>query len=84
MIPFYRMTSTTPRYMQETVLNICIVIGAIGGIIGLVFLFVKGFADKDAWICFVSGAAVFFGFLRVKSIEAGHREERQRQEEDIE
>ena len=84
MIPFYRMTSTTPRYMRETELNICIVIGAIGGIIGLVFLFIKGFADKDAWICFVLGAAVFFGFLKVKSIQAEHRKECQRQERDLE
>ena len=61
-----------PRYLQETVLNLCIIIGAIVGILGIVFLCWKGISDTDSWICTVLGAAIFFGFLKVKSIQAEH------------
>ena len=61
-----------PRYLQETVLNLCIIIGAIVGILGIVFLCWKGISDVESWICLVLGAAIFFGFLKVRAIQSEH------------
>ncbi|MBO4888655.1 MAG: hypothetical protein J5589_10135 [Firmicutes bacterium] len=65
----------TPRYLNETILNLCIIIGAIVAIIGIIFLFWKGFSDRDALICTALGALIFFGFRKVRSIQAEHEED---------
>ncbi|MBR6406067.1 MAG: hypothetical protein IKS18_07765 [Lachnospiraceae bacterium] len=62
----------TPRYLNETVLNLCIIIGAILGTVGLVFLIIRRFADKDAWICTALGVLICVVFIRVKLIQAEH------------
>ena len=49
-----------------------IIIGAAVTILGIVFLCWKGISDKDSWICTILGAAVFFGFLKVRSIQSEH------------
>lgn len=61
-----------PRYLQETVLNLCIIIGAIVGGVGLLCLCLEGFNKTDALLVTALGAAVFFGFLKVKSIVKDH------------
>ena len=59
----------TPRYLQETVLNLCIIIGAIVGIIGLVCWIISGFSNWDAVVAVLLGAMIFFGFRKVKSLQ---------------
>ena len=71
-IPFRLMS---PRW-RETSCNLCIIIGAIVGGIGIVFLFIKGFADKDAWLATMIGVVIFFVFLWVKSIRKKHEKDR--------
>ena len=60
----------TPRYLQETFLNICIIIGAIVGVVGLAFWVYSKFTNWEALLVAVLGAAIFFGFRKVKSIQA--------------
>ena len=69
-----------PRYLQETVLNLCIIIGAIVGGVGIVCLCLKGFSKTDALLVTALGAAVFFGFLKVKSIVGDHEGTRKKKD----
>ena len=62
----------TPRYLQETFLNICSIVGAIVGVVGLVLWICSAFANWDAFLVTALGAAIFFGFRKVKSIQADH------------
>ena len=62
----------TPRFLRETILNICIIIGAIVAIVGVVCLIFTDLSKIDAAIVTVLGAAIFFGFRKVKSINADH------------
>ena len=71
-IPWHLMS---PRW-RETSCNLCIIIGAIVGGIGIVSLFIKGFADKDAWLVIVIGVVIFFFFLWVKSIRKEYEKDR--------
>ena len=65
----------TPRYLQETILNLCIIIGAIVGTIGLVLWAISGFSKWDALLVAALGAAIFFGFRYVKSLQKAYGEE---------
>ena len=62
----------TPRWLNETMLNICIIIGAIVGIIGIFCLMFTGLSKSDAALVAVLGAVVFFGFRRVKGIQSDY------------
>lgn len=62
----------TPRFLQETFLNISIIVGAIVGAVGLVLWVVSGFSNWDALLCAALGAAIFFGFRKIKSLKADY------------
>ena len=62
----------TPRFLQETILNICIIIGAIVAVVGLFCLIFTDYSKIDALIVTCLGAAIFFGFRKVKSIQADY------------
>ena len=66
----------TPRFLQETFLNICIIIGAIVGLIGLYCLIFTDLSKLDAAIVTVLGAAIFFGFRKIKSLKADYEANR--------
>ena len=58
----------TPRYLQETILNICIIIGAILGALGTVLWTIGGFRNWRAFLCMALGILIFGVFLKVKDI----------------
>ena len=58
----------TPRYLQETVLTLCIIIGAIVCAAGIVCLFIPGFSKVSFAVIAVLGAGIFFGFLKIRSL----------------
>lgn len=62
----------TPRFLQETILNICIIVGAIVGLVGLVLWIVGGFSNWEALLVAALGAAIFFGFRKVKALKADY------------
>ena len=66
----------TPRFLQETFLNICIIIGAIVGLVGLYCLIFTDLSKLDAVIVTVLGAAIFFGFRKIKSLKADYEANR--------
>ena len=60
----------TPRYLRETVLKLCIIVGAIVGAVGIVLWIVSGFSSWRALLVTALGAAIFFGFRYVKSLDS--------------
>ena len=65
----------TPRYLRETVLNLSIIIGAIVGGIGLILWVISGLSNWNALLVTVLGAAIFFGFRYVKSLQKDYAED---------
>ena len=63
-----------PRYLQETILNICIITGAIVALVGLVCLIFTDLSKIDSLIVTLLGAAIFFGFRKVKSIQSDYED----------
>ncbi len=57
-----------PRYLQETVIHLCIIVGVIVGGIGSVWWIASGFSNLRALLCAVLGAAIFFGFRKVETL----------------
>lgn len=64
----------TPRFLQETFLNLCIIIGAILLGVGLFCLLFTELSKKEAALIVVLGAAIFFGFRKVKSLQSDYSE----------
>ena len=64
-----------PRYLQETFLNLSIIIGAIVGGIGIVLWVISGLTNWEALLVAALGAAIFFGFLYVKSLQKDYEKE---------
>ena len=65
-----KISPMTPRYLQEAFLNICIIIGTIVGVTGLIFWIISGFSNWDALLVTALGAMIFFGFRYVKQLQS--------------
>lgn len=63
-----KISPMTPRFLQETILNICIIIGAIVGTVGLVCFIISGFSGIDAAVCHLLGGLIVFAFIKIKSL----------------
>ena len=72
----------TPRYLQETFLNICIVIGALVALVGLFCLIFTELSKIESLIVTAIGVVIVFGFWKVKSLKADLEPEDQDASED--
>ena len=70
-----RVPNRRPKALWWTALLSVMVIGGLVGIYGLIRWIISGFASTDALICALAGAAIFFGFRYVKSLDKEYEEE---------
>lgn len=61
-----------PRFLQEAFLNICLIIGVIVAAVGLYCLIFTNLSKLDAALVTALGAAIFFGFRKVKSLRSDY------------
>ena len=69
-----KISPMTPRFLQETILNISIIIGVIVAGVGLYCLIFTELSKLESALIVVIGAAIFFGFRKVKSLKADYEE----------
>ena len=69
-----KISPMTPRYLRETFLNICIIIGVIVGVVGLILWIISGLSNWDALLVTALGAMIFFGFRYVKRLQSEYGE----------
>ena len=69
-----KISPMTPRFLQETILNICCIVGILVGAAGIYCFFFTELSKGESLLVTALGAGIFFGFRKVKSLKADYEE----------